>query len=415
MINLKWIVNNREEFAEKTLARGISITFINEIVEKCDLYLQDLQYIEKLNANQNILINQITKLKLKNEDASKLISELNQVKEQIKNINDNKLDLSFLDYVPNIISANTPIGKDENDNKVIEEFSNLGRGLVNNVLPHYEIGQKLNLIDFHQSTTLSGSRFWSYINNGAKLLRALISFLLDLHIKNGYIEINPPLIVKPEVLYGVGQLPKFKDDVFELTNSKFLIPTAEAPLTTFYQNHIFPNLDKPLCLTAYTPCFRSEAGSGGKDVRGIIRGHQFHKVELVKVVSKENSQIEYKKMIDDASNILKILEIPFRKLQLCSGDLGFSASETIDLEVWLPSEQKYREISSISNCLDFQSRRAMIRYKKENKIHYAHTMNGSGLAIDRLIAAILENYQNIDGTISIPKVLIPYYGSDIIK
>lgn len=262
---------------------------------------------------------------------------------------------------------------------------------------------------------LSGSRFVVFKGAGSKLARALQNFMLDLHTANGYKEYSVPVLVKPEILFGTGQLPKFKDDLFfmEQTNM-YLIPTAEVPLTNLYNNEII-DLSQPVRLTGFTECFRSEAGSGGKDMKGIVRSHQFKKVELVKITSEKDWKFEFKQMLEQAKLVLEELELPYRELQLCTGDLGFSSRTTVDLEVWLPSELKYREISSVSYMGDFQARRAMIRYRDDNnEVKFAHTMNGSGLAIDRLIAAILENYQNADGTVSIPKKLIPYFGSDKI-
>ncbi|VDR41811.1 seryl-tRNA synthetase [Mycoplasmopsis caviae] len=313
--------------------------------------------------------------------------------------------------IPNISLDDVPLGKDEKQNKVLKNHDNLGRGLVSGVLPHYTIASNLNIIDLERAVKMSGSRYVIYKGLGARLARALMNFMLDLHVKNGYEEYSVPFIVKPEILFGTGQLPKFKEDLFALEDTKnYLIPTAEVPLTNYYNNEII-DLSKPIRMTAFTECFRSEAGSSGKDTKGIIRNHQFKKVELVKIVSEKDWEAEFNQMLEQAKLVLDELELPYRELLLCTGDLGFASRKTIDIEVWLPSEIKYREISSVSYMGDFQARRAMIRYKNEDGENvYAHTMNGSGLAIDRLIAAILENYQNKDGSITIPKKLVPYMG-----
>ena len=370
--------------------------------------------LEKLLAKKNELSQEIGIQKRNKKNPEKLINEVNLLKEEIDKIelkadkSINKVNELVL-QIPNIPYDDVPIGHSDLDNVVIKEHATLGRGLVKNVEPHYDIATKLDIIDFSRAVKLAQTRFVLYKKEGAALIRALENFMLDTHIKNGYEEIMPPHIVNSKMLYGTGQLPKFKEDLFKLEgNDLWLIPTAEVPVTNYHYDEIL-DLSKPKKYVAYTKCFRSEAGSGGRDTRGIIRQHEFHKVELVKVVKQEDGMTEWEKMVNDAKNILELLEIPYREVMLSTGDIGFSSAKTIDLELWIPSEEKYRETSSISICNDFQARRAKIRYRNdEGKTTYAFTMNGSGLAIDRVMAAILENYQNKDGSISIPKVLIPY-------
>jgi seryl-tRNA synthetase len=278
-------------------------------------------------------------------------------------------------------------------------------------LSHYEIGEKLGILDFERGAKLSGSRFTVMFKEAARLERALINFMLDVHTKqHGYTEVWTPALVKPEILFGTGQLPKFKDDLYKIEDEDlYLIPTAEVTLTNLHADEILNEEDLPKYYTAYTPCFRKEAGSHGKDVKGILRQHQFDKVELVKIVKPEDSYNELEKLVNEAEKILQLLEIPYRVVLLCTGDMGFSTAKTYDIEVWLPSQNRYREISSCSNTEDFQARRAKIRYKdKDGKNHYVHTLNGSGLAVGRTLIAIMENYQKPDGTFEIPKVLKDY-------
>ncbi len=414
MLNLKLIIKYPQLVKQKLMTRNFDLKLIDEIIDLSSKRSLIMTKLQSLEAKRNVLSSTIGQKKNQGKDTSILLTQVIQVKEKIDSIKDqevavNKMIDQKLSYIPNLPSDNTPIGQNENDNKVLAQYDNLGRGIVTQVIAHEQIALQLQLVDFERSVKMSGTRFWSYTGIGAKLVRALINFMIDEHNKRGYKEINPPLIVNAHASFGVGQLPKFKDDLFKIdSRESYLISTGEVPLTNFYANEII-NLLGPIKLTAYTPCFRQEAGSGGKDTKGLIRGHQFHKVELFKLVNHEHSEQEFHSTIEDAKNILQKLELPFRELQLCSGDLGFSAQETIDLEVWMPSQKCYREISSISFFGEFQTRRLMIRYKdKDNKNQYANTINGSGLAIDRTIAAILENYQNADGSISVPKSLIPY-------
>ena len=414
MLDLKYILNNKNYIIKKLSTRNYDISNIEKIVKLIEKRNQLIFKLEKLLAKKNDLSQEIGIQKRNKKNTEKLINEVNLLKEEIDQIelkadkSINKVNELVL-QIPNIPYDDVPIGHSDLDNVVIKEHATLGRGLVKNVEPHYDIATKLDIIDFSRAVKLAQTRFVLYKKEGAALIRALENFMLDTHIKNGYEEIMPPHIVNSKMLYGTGQLPKFKEDLFKLEgNDLWLIPTAEVPVTNYHYDEIL-DLSKPKKYVAYTKCFRSEAGSGGRDTRGIIRQHEFHKVELVKVVKQEDGMTEWEKMVNDAKNILELLEIPYREVMLSTGDIGFSSAKTIDLELWIPSEEKYRETSSISICNDFQARRAKIRYRNdEGKTTYAFTMNGSGLAIDRVMAAILENYQNSDGSISIPKVLIPY-------
>lgn len=414
MLDLKYILNNKNYIIKKLSTRNYDISNIEKIVKLIKKRNQLIFKLEKLLAKKNELSQEIGIQKRNKKNPEKLINEVNLLKEEIDKIelkadkSINKVNELVL-QIPNIPYDDVPIGHSDLDNVVIKEHPTLGRGLVKNVEPHYDIATKLDIIDFSRAVKLAQTRFVLYKKEGAALIRALENFMLDTHIKNGYEEIMPPHIVNSKMLYGTGQLPKFKEDLFKLEgNDLWLIPTAEVPVTNYHYDEIL-DLSKPKKYVAYTKCFRSEAGSGGRDTRGIIRQHEFHKVELVKVVKQEDGMTEWEKMVNDAKNILELLEIPYREVMLSTGDIGFSSAKTIDLELWIPSEEKYRETSSISICNDFQARRAKIRYRNdEGKTTYAFTMNGSGLAIDRVMAAILENYQNKDGSISIPKILIPY-------
>jgi len=320
--------------------------------------------------------------------------------------------------LPNIPKADVHIGHSEAENQVLRQ-EGIPATFPFSPKAHEILGTDLKLMDFENAAKITGSRFVIYKGLGAKLERALIQFMLDVHTEeNGYTEYAPPVIVNSRSLQSTGQLPKFEDDLFKLANTDyFLSPTAEVQLTNLYRDTIIPETQLPLCMTAYTPCFRREAGSYGRDVSGLIRNHQFDKIELVRIVHPEESEAEHQKLLAHAESILKKLELPYQVLALCTGDLGFSSAKTMDLEVWFPSQNRYREISSVSNFLDFQARRAMIRYRdlQTGKVHLAHTLNGSGLAVGRTLASILENYQNEDGSIRIPTALQPYMGCTTIQ
>ncbi len=414
MLNLKNVLEKTESIKEKLITRGFDVSIIDEVQKLGVLRSQQMRELELKKAEKNNISSKIGSAKRDGENVEKIMSDVSSLKSEIQELEEktkttNEKVKELLLMIPNIPSKETPVGQNDNDNKIIEEFDNLGRGKVEVNKPHYEIAEELDILDTERAVKISGSRFVAYKGLGSKLVRALKDFMLDQHTQNGYIEFTPPVLVNSSSLIGTGQLPKFADDLFKVENhDKWLIPTAEVPLTNLFSNEIL-DLTKTKSITAYTQCFRSEAGSGGKDNKGLIRLHQFNKVELVKITKPENAEKEFNNILADAENILQKLELPYRKVALCSGDLGFSANRTIDLEVWMPSENKYREISSISNFGDYQARRSMIRFKNESgDIEYAATLNGSGLAIDRCIAAILENYQNEDNTITIPKALEAY-------
>lgn len=384
----------------------------------------DLDNLKKLDLKNRELINKKETLEKEKKDISKskdqtlfkkskeISIELEKIIENQKNLK-NELD-NILSIIPNIPHPDVPLGKDERDNVEIKKSGNIP---IFNFTPksHYEIGEQLGMLDFDLASKTTGSRFVFVKNKLALLERALSNFMLDEHInKNGYEEISPPLIASENTMFGTGQLPKFENDQFEIkfdegSDRKFLIPTAEVILTNIVKDKILDQRNFPMRFTASTPCFRKEAGSYGKDTRGMIRQHQFYKVELVSIVEQENCLDELERMTNCATSILDLLELPYRKLLLCSGDMGFSAEKTYDIEVWLPSEKKYREISSCSSCSTFQAQRMKTRYKnKKNEIVFPATLNGSGLAIGRTLIAVLENYQQKDGSVIIPKVLRPY-------
>ncbi|SJZ56750.1 serine--tRNA ligase [Mycoplasmopsis verecunda] len=421
MLDLKYVLNNEENVRKNLINRGFDIAIYDEFVTLAKQRGQLMNQAQSKKAELTKLSKEFGKLKNNPEALATLKEQINLIKQEETQLTTQSEELNekiqhLILQIPNETLPEVPVGLDENDNVILAQHPNLGRGLVKDVLPHYEIAKQLDIIDFECGVKLAGSRSVVYKNAGSRLVRALINFMLDLHTSKGYNEFNTPVIVKEKMLYGTGQLPKFKEDLYKLEGlDEFLIPTAEVTLTNIYNGEIV-DLSTPFRATAYTECFRSEAGSSGKDTRGILRQHEFKKIELVKVTTEVDAIKEFEAMLQDAKDVLEKLEIPYRELLLCTGDLGFSSRKTIDLELWLPSEQRYRETSSVSYMGDFQARRAMIRYRdQDGKTTYAHTMNGSGLAVDRVIAAILEIYQNADGTVSVPKVLVPYMGMEVIK
>ncbi|SFL86752.1 seryl-tRNA synthetase [Paenibacillus sp. 1_12] len=375
-----------------------------------------LQEVEQLKNRRNVVSQEVAALKKAKQDADALIEEMKGVGDRIKALDDEirilEVDLNgIIMAMPNIPNANVPVGKSEEDNV---EIRRVGEPAVFSYEPkaHWEIGQQLGILDFEAAAKVTGSRFVFYKGLGARLERALINFMMDLHSdQHGYEEMLPPYIVNRDSLTGTGQLPKFEEDVFKLGGTDyFLIPTAEVPVTNFYRDDILTADHLPQKFVAFSACFRSEAGSAGRDTRGLIRQHQFNKVELVKLTAPEHSYDELEKLTADAEKVLQLLGLPYRVLNLCTADLGFSSAKTYDLEVWLPNSGMYREISSCSNFEDFQARRANIRFRRDAKAkpEFVHTLNGSGLALGRTVAAILENYQQEDGSVVIPDVLRPY-------
>ncbi|WP_416738531.1 serine--tRNA ligase [Mycoplasma sp. 005V] len=421
MLNLKYVLNNEEKVRKNLENRGFDVKIYDEFVSLAKQRGQMMNQTQMKKAELAKLSKEFGALKNQPAALQELKDKISEIKVQEAELTaqadalNSRIDELIL-QIPNETLPEVPVGADENDNVVLAEHANLGRGLVKGVLPHYEIARNLDIIDFERAVKLSGSRSVVYKNAGSRLVRALINFMLDLHMSKGYNEFNTPVIVKEKMLYGTGQLPKFKEDLYKIEGAdEYLIPTAEVTLTNIYNDEIV-DLSTPFRATGYTECFRSEAGSSGKDTRGILRQHEFKKIELVKVTNEQDAIKEFEAMLEDAKDVLEKLEIPYRELLLCTGDLGFSSRKTIDLELWLPSEERYRETSSVSYMGDFQARRAMIRYRDaDGKTQYAHTMNGSGLAVDRVIAAILEIYQNADGTITVPTALVPYMKMEVIK
>ena len=381
-----------------------------------------LKESEELRSKRNTVSEEIGKMRSQKQDASGLIEEMKGVSDSIRDL-DEKIKVleenttDFLLNVPNIPLESVPVGRDETENIEVRKWGEPGQ-FDFEPLNHWDIGEILDIIDFERGAKIAGARFSVTKGYGARLERSLMNFMLDLNTSKGYREVFPPIIVNKESMRGTGQLPKFEMELFKISDPEFyLIPTAEVPVTNIHRNEILNEKDLPIYYTAYTPCFRREAGSYGKDVRGLIRQHQFNKVELVKFVRPEDSVNELELLTGDAEEILQKLGLPYRVMSLCTGDIGFSAAKTYDLEVWLPGQQKYREISSCSNFADYQARRANIRFKREGRkgTEFVHTLNGSGLAIGRTLVAVLENYQQKDGSVIVPEVLRKYMGVEIIK
>ncbi len=414
MLDIKFLRDNLEETERRLKTRGEAVTL--GAFRDLDLQRRDLlQKSENLKALRNRVSDEISRVKDKSQVQDQ-IAEMRDVSQQIKALDDRlgeaEAELSqFLLTVPNIPSASTPVGSSEADNVEVRKWGNIP-AFAFTPKPHWELGEQLGILDFECGAKLTGARFTLYRGQGARLERALINFMLDLHTeRHNYVEILPPFMVNRDSMTGTGQLPKFEDDLFRLDGvDYFLIPTAEVPVTNIHRGEILKSTDLPLRYTAYTPCFRKEAGSYGKDTRGLIRQHQFNKVELVKFVQPDESYAELETLLADAEKVLQLLELPYRVVDLCTADIGFSAAKTYDIEVWLPGQNAYREISSCSNFEDFQARRASIRYREDDKAkpEFVHTLNGSGLAVGRTLVAILENYQQADGTVTVPEALRPY-------
>jgi seryl-tRNA synthetase len=425
MLDLNFVRDNLPLVEEKLRQRGMNpAVVLKDFGEVNAQRRQAIAAAETLKAHRNRTSEEVAKLKKTGQDASGLIAETKDMREQIQELEkaaeeyDGRLQ-KVLTGLPNIPHASVPIGKSAENNVEIRRW-----GTPPNfdfpAKPHWEIGEQLGVLDLERAAKLSGARFAVYWDLGAKLERALSSFMLDLHTgSHGYTEVLPPYLVNSESMYGTGQLPKFASDLFRVPHGDkdlWLIPTAEVPVTNLYRDETLEPSRLPISLTAYTPCFRSEAGSYGKDVRGIIRQHQFQKVELVKFSRPEDSYDELEKLTHDAEEVLQKLGLHYRVMMLCTGDMGFSSAKTYDLEVWLPGQQLFREISSCSNFESFQARRANIRFRREgkNKSEFVHTLNGSALAVGRTWLAVIENYQQSDGSVLIPEALRPYIGTDRI-
>jgi len=418
MHDIKFIEENIDFVRANLSTRNFDVTIIEQVIELNSKRKELTLQVETVRGEINKTSRQVGELKKKGENADSLMQKVAEMKKEIAD-GEMRLEVfkselgNMLATIPNILAKDVPTGSSEQDNKEAIKGGKI-RELGFTPKDHVELGEKLGMLDFEAGAKISGARFVVYKGALARLERCLINFMIDQHTANGYLEILPPFIVNASSLFGTGQLPKFKEDLFRLDlpdRDWYLIPTAEVPVTNLKRDELFSADEFPLKYVSYTPCFRSEAGSYGKDTRGLIRLHQFNKVELVNIVAAEESEKAHDQMIERAVSILKLLELPYRGMLLCSGDIGFSARKCIDLEVWLPSQKTFREISSISNCGDFQARRANIRYRgSDGRPKFAHTLNGSGLAVGRTLVAILENYQCEDGSIEIPKVLRPYLG-----
>lgn len=414
MINPKLLKEGREILYEMLRKRGVSID-LQKIFDLDERRRNLIQDVERKKSERNRLSDEIAQKKRSGIDLSEQIEylrslgkEIEETERQLKEV-ENEWEYLIL-LIPNLPHESVPFGRDENDNKVVKVWGEKPT-FDFEPLPHWELGEKLDILDFRRAAKLAGSRFTLYKSYGALLERALINFMLDLHTReHGYVEVLPPFMVNRQTMTGTGQLPKFEEDLFKIEGlDYFLIPTAEVPVTNIFSDEILKEEDLPIKFCAYTPCFRKEAGAHGKETRGLTRQHQFNKVELVKFTTPESSYEELETLLLDAEDVLRRLNIHYRVSLLCTGDLGFSAAKTYDIEVWLPGQKIYREISSCSNFEDFQARRAKIRYRKRNgKIELVHTLNGSGLAVGRTVMAVMENYQKEDGSIIIPEALRPY-------
>jgi len=418
VLDTKLLRNDFERVKQSLISRGKPLTDLEQFTDLDSRRRELLQESESLKNRRNTVSQEVARKKKAGEDAEALIVEMRDVSDRIKALDDEirvveeQLDAIVMS-IPNVPHESVPVGANETENVEIRRLLE-PRSFDFEPKPHWEIAAELGIVDTEAASKVTGSRFVFYKGLGARLERALINFMLDLHTgEHGYEELTPPMIVNSDSLRGTGQLPKFAEDVFKLEGMDyFLVPTAEVPVTNFHREEILSADDLPKYYTAYSACFRSEAGSAGRDTRGLIRLHQFHKVELIKITTPETSYEELETMTANAEKVLEKLGLPYRVLALCTGDIGFSAAKTYDLEVWLPSAAMYREISSCSNTEDFQARRAQIRFRRDakSKPEFVHTLNGSGLAVDRTIAAILENYQQADGSVLVPEALVPYMG-----
>lgn len=422
MLDIRLIRENPEKVKAAMKTRNKDMDALVDEILDIDKKVRELtQKADALKAQQNAASKDIPRIKKEGGDISEIMTKMNAIKEEVKVLDAEKAVLAekqktMMYEFPNVPSDQTPIGKDDSENVEIRKFGE-PRQFDFEPKAHWDIGADLGILDPETAAKVTGTRFHFYKGLGARLERAIISFFLNTHTENGYTEVFPPFMVNRASMTGTGQLPKFEEDAFKLTNDYFLIPTAEVPVTNMFRDDILDGSQLPMSFCAYSACFRAEAGSAGRDTRGLIRQHQFNKVELVKFTTPEESYAELEKLTNDAERVLQLLGLPYRVVALSSGDIGFSSAKTYDIEVWMPSYGRYVEISSCSNFEDFQARRASIRYKNgpKDKAQLVHTLNGSGVAVGRTTAAILENYQNADGTVTIPEALVPYMGTDIIK
>jgi len=416
MNDLKLLIDQFEESKKNLGQRNFDLSLLTKLIEVNDKRKILVKKVDDARSAINNLSKEIGAKKAKKEDAQDLMNQVAITKEQMSDseIQLAEIEIEFLDLqqnIPNILDASVPPGKTEDLNVEVRKWG-VPKTFSFQVKDHVDLGENLGFLDFNAAANMTASRFSLLKGPLAQLERALSYFMINYHIHRGYTEVATPYLVHEKSLVGTGQLPKFKEDLFKIEGRDwYLIPTSEVSLTNMVREQILNPKDLPMKFVAYTPCFRSEAGSYGKDTRGLIRMHQFNKVEMVQITSEEGSEKAHEDMINSATGILEALQLPYRVLQLCAGDVGFGSRKTIDLEVWLPAQNKYREISSISNCWDFQARRASIRYKNaEGKMKFAHTLNGSGLAVGRTLVAVLENYQRENGSIEIPEVLVPLMG-----
>lgn len=423
MIDIKLIRDDVEGVIKKLNLRGKDFSYLRDVKKWDEERRKIIAEVENLKNLRNEKSKLIGQLKREKKDATEVLESVANIGDEIAQMDkkvealDTNIENAML-MTPNILSETVPVGKDETENVEIRKFMEPTKF---NFTPkaHYELGEKLDILDFERAAKITGPRFVVYKGLGARLERALIAFMMDLHASKGYTEIIPPFIVNRKSMTATGQLPKFEEDAFKLVNNTdwFLNPTAEVPTINMYRDEIIDFEKLPLKYVSYTMAFRSEAGSAGRDTRGLIRTHQFNKVELIKFAAAEESYNELEKMLTDSETVLKMLKLPYHVISLCSGDMGFAMAKTYDIEVWLPSQNTYREIGSISNAEDYQARRGNIRTRrtKDSKLEYVHTLNGSGLAVGRTLVAILENYQNEDSSITVPDALIPYMGVRVIK
>ncbi len=423
MLDIKTIRNDPETVKKAIASRGSNMDkVIDEVLKADETRRKTLAEVESMKYTQNAVSKKIPVMKKNGEDVSAVMSEMKELSDKISEENKKlseleKVQRDLILTIPNIPNKDVPIGKDDSENVEIRRWGE-PRKFEFEAKAHWDIGKNLDILDPERAAKVTGARFHFYKGLGAKLERSIINFFLNTHTENGYKEMLPPYIANSDSLYGTGQFPKFKEDEFKLENTDYyLIPTAEVPVTNYHRDEILDGDKLPIKYCAYSACFRSEAGSAGRDTRGLVRQHQFNKVELVKFVKPENSYEELEKLTNDAEKLLQILNIPYRVVCLSTGDLGFCSAKTYDIEVWMPSYGRYVEISSCSNFEDYQARRAAIRYKNNNKekAQLVHTLNGSGLAVGRTVAAILENYQNEDGSVTVPEVLRAFMGVDVIK
>lgn len=416
MLDLKAFETDYLEFYKTSLKnRGGDLSIVDQVLRLNQERKKAITATETKKAEQNKASQEIARLKKEKQDTTEKLGYLKKLSDEIKELEAHQLKVeeeikNQISVLPNHLHKSVPIGKSEADNQEVRKWGELKKFSFK-PKEHVDIGENLKILDFERAGKISGARFAIVNGLGAKLERALIQFMLDEQTKAGYTETIPPYIVNSQTMFGTGQFPKFRDDVFHLEGTDYhLIPTAEVPVTNYFGEEILKEEELPIYFTAFTPCFRSEAGSYGKDTKGLIRQHQFHKVELVKISHPDHSYEEHEGMTKNAENILQKLKLPYRVMALCSKDVGFGSAKTYDLEVWLPGQNAYREISSVSNCEEFQARRANIRFRPRDggKPRFVHTLNGSGLAVGRTWIAVLENYQREDGSVEIPEVLVPY-------